>query len=406
MAKEMEKQNWNALFELTPREEIFSRVNRFQKSMAEKSVDLVLLVQNVDLFYFTGTIQNGFLFIPQEGEAVFFVLKDYARFIAESPLNCFRIHSIEDLPKVVHEHGLKGKRVGMEFDVIPVSLFDRVRGLFPEWEISSISEEIREIRSIKSDFEITQIRKSGEMITKVFSSVEDYLREGMTELELDGILTSIGRAMGHQGFLRMRGLNQEMMNIHVLSGESGSVISYCDTPLYGYGFTPAVAQGSSGRRIERDEPVLIDYGGGYNGYTTDETRVFVLGRLKEKLEKACQVALEILAETESWAKAGELPSRIYTQAVERATREGFGDNFMGYGEGKVAFVGHGMGLEINEFPIISRRDRRPLQLGMVIAIEPKFVFPGEGAVGIEVDYIVRERGLERVTRFPKEVISL
>ncbi len=105
-------------------------------------------------------------------------MKDYARFIAESPLTCFKIHSIEELPKVVHEHGLKGKRVGMEFDVIPVSLFDRVRGLFPEWEISSISEEIREIRSIKSDFEITQIRKSGEMITKVFSSVENYLRRG------------------------------------------------------------------------------------------------------------------------------------------------------------------------------------------------------------------------------------
>ncbi len=67
VAKEMEKQNWNALFELTPREEIFSRVNRFQKSMAEKSVHLVLLIQNVDLFYFTGTIQNGFLFIRRKG---------------------------------------------------------------------------------------------------------------------------------------------------------------------------------------------------------------------------------------------------------------------------------------------------------------------------------------------------
>ena len=402
----MEKQKWDTLFELTPREEVFSRIDRFQKEMAKKGVELVLLIQNVDLFYFTGTIQNGFLFVPQEGEAIFFVQKYYARFRLESSLPCRKIHSMDDLPKVVQEQGLQGKRVGMEFDVIPVSLHNKIRGLFPAWEIVPISQEVRDIRSVKSNFEIRQIRKSGEMITRVFSNVKHHLREGMTELELDGILTSIGRAMGHQGFLRMRGLNQEMMNIHVLSGESGGVISYCDTPLHGYGFTPAVAQGSSGRRIRRDEPVLIDYGGGYNGYTTDETRVFVLGRLKEKLWKACQVALDILEETESSAKAGELPATIYTRALDRATREGLADHFMGHGEGQVAFMGHGLGLEINEFPIISRRGRKPLQEGMVIAIEPKFIFPGEGAVGIEVDYVVRDNGLERVTEFPKEVISL
>jgi Xaa-Pro aminopeptidase len=204
----------------------------------------------------------------------------------------------------------------------------------------------------------------------------------------------------------MRGLNQEMMNIQVVSGESGSVTSFCDTPLCGRGATPAVAQGSSSRRIGRDEPVVIDYGGGYNGYVTDETRVFVLGRLKPHLQRACQVALDILSETESFARAGELPSRIYERAREMVEKQGLAENFMGYGEGKVAFAGHGLGLEINELPIISRGGRKPLQTGMVFALEPKFVFPGEGAVGVELDYIVREKGLERVTRFPREIVYL
>ena len=392
--------------ELSPREEIFSRIGKFQEKLKEKEIDAALLIQNVDLFYFSGTIQNGYLFIPKEKEAVFFVQKDYARAAVESPLRCIKIESIKNLPSLLCEHGLEGKRVGMELDVIPVTFFNRMKGLFPQWEILSISAEIKEIRSIKSDFEIGQIKKSGEMLTQVFSSVKNHLREGMSELELDGILISIGRALGHQGFLRMRGLNQEMMNIQVVSGESGSVTSFCDTPLCGRGVTPAVAQGSSTRKIKRDEPVVIDYGGGYNGYVTDETRVFVLGRLKDHFQKAYQVALDILRETESFARAGELPSRVYKRAQEIAAREGLADNFMGYGEGKVAFVGHGLGLEINELPIISKGGREPLQSGMVFAFEPKFVFPGEGAVGIELDYIVRENGLERVTQFPREVISL
>ena len=392
--------------ELTPREEIFARISTFRNKLKEKQIDAALLLQNVDLFYFTGTLQNGALYVPKEREAVFLVQKDYARAAAESPLPCIRMTSIKDLPSLLQEQGGGGKKVGMELDVIPVSLLDRVRGFFPQWEILSASAEIKEVRSIKSDFEIRQIRRSGEMITQVFSSVKDHLREGMTEVELDGILVSIGRALGHQGFLRMRGFNQEMMNIQVVSGESGSVTSFCDTPLCGRGVSPAVAQGSSSRKIKRDEPVVIDYGGCHNGYVTDETRTFVLGRLKDHFQKAYRVALDILRETESFARAGELPSRIYERAQEMAAREGLADNFMGYGEGKVAFIGHGLGLEINELPIISRGGRKPLQAGMVFAFEPKFVFPGEGAVGVELDYIVRENGLERVTQFTREVISL
>jgi len=390
--------------ELIPREEILSRIVNLQRRMEEKEIDLALLVQNVDLFYFTGTIQNGYLLIPQGKAPIFFVQKDYGRTVLETPLKCFKMNSFKDLPHHLREHGLEGKRTGMELDVIPVALFSRIRDLFPQWEISSISDEVKELRSVKSDFEIRQIKASGQIITEVFSRVKDHLREGMSEVELDGILTSVGRSLGHQGFLRMRGLNQEMMNIHVLSGETAAISPFADIPMGGCGVTPAIGQGSSLKKINRDEPVVIDYGGGYNGYVTDETRVFVLGHLKDHFQRAYRVALNILQATEAFAKAGEYPSRIYERAVEIATREGLAENFMGYGEAKVSFVGHGLGLEINELPIISKGGRRRLQPGMVFAFEPKFVFPGEGAVGVELDYIVREDGLERVTRFPKEIV--
>ncbi len=390
----------------TPPKEIHSRLHDLQRKMEEKGLALALLVQNVDIFYFGGTIQKGYLFIPVQGEAVFFVQKNYERSVAESPLRSVRIESAKELPGLLDQHRLAGKRVGMELDVVPVSVFNRMKVLFKDWVISDISSEIKEIRSIKSDFEIEQIKKSGEIIDHVFSRAKECLREGMTELELDAILTSIGRTHGHQGFLRMRGLNQEMMNIHVLSGESGSINSFCDTPLSGYGVTPAIAQGSSGRRIERDQPTVIDYGGGYNGYVTDETRTFVIGRLNGPFDKAYRIALEILEEAETSVKPGDLPLKIYELARERAGRAGFADNFMGHGEGKVAFVGHGFGLEINEWPILGRGYRTALRAGNVFALEPKFTFPGKGAVGVELDFIMTETGLERVTTFPRELISL
>jgi Xaa-Pro dipeptidase len=391
---------------LTPPEEIHFRIARLQKTLMEKEIDLALILQNVDLFYFAGTIQNGYLFIPRHGEPLYFVQKDFKRAVAETPLRCVKVGSIKELPSRIQEHGLTPKKVGMEFDVVPVSLFNRVQTLFKNWEFEDLSREIKRIRSVKSEFEVRQIKRAGEIVTCVFSEVKNHLREGISEVELDARLTSVGRALGHQFFLRMRGFNQEMMNIHVLSGESASVVTYSDTPFGGPGLNGAIAQGSSAKRIRKDEPVVIDYGAGYNGYVTDETRTFVLGRLKDPFVRAYHVALDIIADLESSGRAGVIPARIYERAQQIAGHSGLSPYFMGHGEGQVAFVGHGLGLEINEWPVISKGDKRPLQSGMIFAFEPKFVFPGEGAVGIEVDFIVRQEGLERVTQFPKDIVYL
>jgi Xaa-Pro dipeptidase len=392
--------------DLTPAEEIKTRTTKLQDKMREKGIDLALILQNADLFYFTGTLQRGYLCIPQNGEPVFFVQKYYDRAVQESPLPCIKVKGMKALSNLLQDHGIKGERLGLEFDVIPVSLFDRIRDLFGNWQPLDISTEIKEIRSIKSSFEIKQIKRAGEIADLVFSSVKHHLREGMSELELDGVLVSIGRAAGHQGLVRMRGFNQEMMNIYVLSGDSASIVSFGYTPLCGSGANHAIAQGSSPKKIRRNEPIVIDYGGGHNGYVTDETRTFVIDKLKDHLERAYQVARSIIEDVESSAKPGDVATTIYERAKAIAAKEGLEPYFMGHGEGQVAFVGHGIGLEVNEWPIIGRGFRRPLESGMVFAFEPKFVFPGEGAVGIELDYIVKKDGLERVTHFPTDIVSV
>jgi Xaa-Pro aminopeptidase len=393
-------------FELTPPEEIRARTKALQNKMAEKGIDLSLILQNVDLFYFTGTLQRGYLGIPLQGDPVFFVQKYFDRAVAESPVPCVKVKGIKAVPNLLLDRGIGGKRLGLELDIVPVSLFDRIKKLFQSREVVDISDEIKEIRSIKSAFEIKQIKQSGTTVDHVFSAVRHHLREGMSELELDGILVSLGRAAGHQGLVRMRGFNQEMMSIYVLSGANACTISFGDTPLCGLGSTHAIAQGSSSKRIKRDEPIIIDYGGGHNGYVTDETRTFVIGRLKEHLERAHGIAQAIIDDVESYTRPGASPASIYDRAKTLAIKEGLGPYFMGHGEGQVAFVGHGLGLEVNEWPVIGRGFTRPLQAGLVFAFEPKFVFPNEGAVGIEVDYIVNEDGIERITRFPTEIVAV
>jgi Xaa-Pro dipeptidase len=208
------------------------------------------------------------------------------------------------------------------------------------------------------------------------------------------------------GILRMRGWNQEMTYAHVLSGESGSTISFLNSPHGGSGNTPAMAQGAGFRQIKRNEPIGIDYGIGINGYVGDQFRTYVIGELPRMLENAhdCSVKIHRLFEQE--AKPGVSCSKLYHLAAEKATRDGYGDFFMGHEDGHVKFIGHGIGLEIDEYPIISPYFEEKLREGMVIAFEPKFVFPGKGVVGLEDDYLVSDSGLERLTLTDQTLIRI
>ena len=194
--------------------------------------------------------------------------------------------------------------------------------------------------------------------------------------------------------------------MYITHGPSATFTSGADVPISGVGVTHAIGQGPSIHRVERGVPIIIDYGGGYNGYITDETRMFVVGQLKEVFQKAYQVAREIVEDTTVYGKEGLDGTELFIRARDKVKEARLEEHFMGHGEGQVGFVGHGLGLEINELPVITPRHHITLKEGMVFAFEPKFIFPGEGAVGIEVDYIVRKDRLERVTDFPIDLVEV
>ncbi len=392
--------------DLTPKDELEHRIFNLKKKMEEKGVDMSLIIQNVDLFYFAGTVQKAALIVPIEGDPMLFVERNADRVQYETHFDFIPIKREKDIRDILKARHIKGNTLGMELDVVPVLVYERWKENLGVGKVVDISNEIKDLRLIKSPFEIEQVKKSGEVTSFVLKKAKDVIREGMTELEIDAILGAEGRKKGHQGFLRMRGLNQEMMNIYITHEQSCTIPSSGDVPIAGVGITHAIAQGASMNIIKRNIPVLLDYGGGYNGYITDETRVYVIGALDHIFRKPYEVAREIVETTMEFAREGINGKEVYEKAYNLVKKAGLEDYFMGHGRGKVGFIGHGLGLEINELPVITPRHSIILQEGMVFAFEPKFIFPGRGAVGIEVDFIVRKDSLERVTDAPIDMVFI
>lgn len=394
--------------DLVPASEIAHRIERLQTMLAQRGLDGALIFQNVDLFYFSGTMQRGVLYVPVGDDPLLMVIKSLSRAGRESPLkNLVQLKGYSHIFRVLAEHGHhEPARVGLEMDVLPTSrylwLVQRAKGT--EW--ADISRDLRLIRMIKSAYEVEQFRKGTAILARGYREIAGIIREDMSELEVDGHLALAARRHGHMGIMRMRAFNQEMTYAHVLSGDSGSEVSFCDLPHSGRGCCPAMPQGAGTKLISRDEPIGIDYGVAVNGYVTDQFRTLVLGRLPDALARAHDCAVTILDALEAEAVPGASSAGLFRRAQAIAGDWGLAEHFMGFGEGQVRFVGHGLGLEIDEFPIITPGFDLPLQENMVMALEPKFVFPGQGVVGIEDDYRVGPKGLERLTGLDKAVIKI
>ncbi len=392
--------------ELTPPEEIQKRIERLQTYLRSEKVESCLILQNVDLFYFSGTIQRSYLFIPCEGDPLFMVQKDFDRARKESPLkNIIPIERPKAISSILKKEGGL-KRIGLECDVLPVSQLRQLEKMFPHSEFVDISKAVKLVRMIKSPYEIDHLRRSSKILDEVFGYAREVLKPGMTEIEAESHLIELGRLRGHQGLTRMRAWNQDMVNACVLSGNSGSVLTHLDVSVIGPGISPAFPQGSSFNPIGRDVPIQIDFSIAYNGYITDGARTYVIGHLPRKLEEAYGAALEIRDEMEKTAKPGVPCSQLYHLSSQIVKRRGLEDHFIGTRKNQAPFVGHGVGLEIDELPLLAKGFPQPLEVGMVFAFEPKFIFPEVGAVALEDDYVVAENGVEKLTDADDKIIVI
>jgi Xaa-Pro aminopeptidase len=201
----------------------------------------------------------------------------------------------------------------------------------------------------------------------------------------------------------MRLWGSELFYGHLMAGPSAAVPSYLSSPTGGASISPAVAQGSSFRPIGRHEPVLLDYVFAHRGYLSDHTRIFSLGQLPDKLMKAHAAMLEVQSLVKKAGRPGVQAGALYRLAVDAAADMGYGENFMGVGEQRIRFIGHGIGIELDEYPFLAEGQQMELAEGMIIALEPKLIFPGVGVVGIENTHVVTAEGFEQFGRFNEQI---
>ncbi len=390
----------------TPKAELESRIHKLQAHLATNDLDGALILQNTDLFYFSGTIQQSHLYIPVEGQPLLMARKSLARARQESALDkVVPLPSPRQLPVLWQEHGYaRPRRLGMELDVLPTSLFLACQDILGGTEIADISHQIRLVRAVKSPYEVDILRRAARLADVVTGSMTDFLREGISEVELAGQLEAVARRLGHQGIVRMRLWNNELFYGHLMAGDGAAVPSYLSFPTGGTGLSPAIAQGSSRRPIQRYEPVLMDYVFVLDGYLVDQTRIFALGGLPDELVAGHKAMLEVQQALRVTAKPSATGGELYDLAVGLAAELGYGEHFMGHGDERVPFVGHGIGLELDEYPFLAKGQDMPLEKGMVIALEPKLIYPGLGVVGIEDTHLVTDDGLESLTISEEDIV--
>ncbi|CAA9530506.1 MAG: Xaa-Pro aminopeptidase [uncultured Thermoleophilia bacterium] len=378
---------------LVPAEELQTRTAALQGRLRERGIDAALVVEAADLVYLTGTVQNAHLIVPATGEPLLLVRRDVDRARAESRLRSIEpLTSLRGLPDAVRRAAGHVRRLGLELDVLPAAAYLRYGRMWPDVELVDVSAALLDVRSRKSDWEVARIRAACGQVMAAHRTAREALRPELTDLDLQILLEERLRRLGHQGPMRFRGLNGEMFFGAVMTGPDAALPAYSETPLGGPGPSPAVGRGAKGSAHKVGMAMVVDLCGARDGYLSDATRTLFSERLDPPLDHALQVCELILTELEALLVPGVPASTLYTRGLELAQEAGFGDAWMGHGPGRVRFVGHGVGLEINEAPVLAVGNDAPLMAGNVVAVEPKLVFPGLGAVGRENTYLVRAAG--------------
>jgi len=379
--------------------ELKNRMRCFQKRMdlSNPEWERVVIFSKINLYYFTGTMQEGMLIIPKNEEATFWVRRSYEKALEESlfpdiePINSFRDASnyISGLPDTVY----------LETEVVPLALYHRFQKYFPFKNVKSADTQIAAVRAVKSKYELSRMREAGRIHQHMLEDIlPEMLHEGMSEVDLAIELFSVMVEKGHDGLCRFGMFDTEMFLGNVCFGESSIYPSYFNGPGGNYGMSPTVPLiGSRYRRLQKGDLVFIDIGYAVEGYNADKTTTYMLGSsIPSYVRDIHDKCVEIQNEAATMLRPGAIPSKIYNTIMCNLDKE-FLQNFMGFGNRKVKFLGHGVGLQIDELPVIAEGFDEPLQEDMVFALEPKKGIKNIGMVGIENTFIVTSKGGECIT---------
>ncbi len=382
---------------LWSRDEYRLRLTRIREHMSASSVDAILLSDNANIYYLTGRVFAGYAYVTLKGEPIYFVRRPVG-------LSGDSVVYIRKPEEITGSIGMAAPQsIGIELDVLPYSSVQRLVPLFPGAELKNASSIMRSVRAVKPPMALQMLRESGERHARVYSRIPGLFQEGMSDYDLQVEIENVSRREGCLGQFRISGDSMELYMGNTIAGNNADTPSPYDFAMGGAGMDPSLPVGANGTLITPGTTVMVDINGNYNGYMTDMTRVFALGDISPLALKAHQCSIDIHRALSEMMRPGNTAKSLWEKAEEIVVAADLKPYYMGHRQ-HAGFIGHGVGIEINELPVIAPRSRDIIQEHNVIALEPKFVIPNVGAVGIENTYIVHADHAECITLAPEEII--
>ena len=384
------------------------RIGLFQHQLETQGIGAALLLYSRDVFYYTGTAQPAYLFILPD-DYILFVRSGYDFARKEISIDKEKLREERRLEKI-YAHvspALKGKRIATELDILPANEFLAIRKIFSGCDFVDASPMILEQRKTKDVSEIQKIKEACEAVHMGHEAVLSTLREGITELELSAAVENAHRLAGHEGIFFIRQNDFFMSRGPISSGPNLFKPSGVVYTITGVGLSPSVPAGPSRRKIVKGDTIMVDIPVLVNGYHADQTRTYVLGKATKEL-KFLHVALKEIADDIVQKSRPGMPYRdIFRMATEKAEQLGVRDAFLNFGSGRRSrLVGHGVGLELNEPPVIAPHEDSMVSKGHVIALDIHMLQENVGVVKLEDMVLIRGEGNEILTRTPRELFEI
>ena len=382
-----------------PSSELTSRMSRFCHLMDVQNPEweMAVIFSKINLYYFTGTMPEGMLLISRNDGATLWARRSYERSVHESLFTDIRpMESFRDAAAVIKSIP---ETIFLETEIVPLAMYQRFQKYFPFAKFKPLDQQLAMVRAVKSSYELDFMEQSGKNHQRVLEEhVPGLLKEGMSEVDFAGELYKVMLEEGHQGMSRFGMFDTEIVIGHIAFGESSIYPTSFNGPGGNYGMAPSVpVLGSRERKLKKGDLVFVDIGMGVNGYHTDKTSTYMFGApIPDEAIAAHRQCVELQFRIAEMLKPGNIPSHIYENIMDSLPPD-FLENFMGFGKRQVKFLGHGIGLTIDELPVLAKGFDEPLQENMVFALEPKKGVKNVGMVGIENTFVVGSQGGRCIT---------
>jgi len=376
-----------------PVSELESRQNELASRLAQQGLDAALIQTPVDLYYYAGGRQNASLLVTADGDSRLFVRRSLSRAKHESGGDDSP-HTVESFPRMAAFADEIGCIPSMQFGELPHSFANRFASKLDI--IHDCTEIIHSQREVKSAWELEMMADSAEVQAAMFEAVYAVGGEGVTEIELVAAAEAVSRAAGFGGNVQMRRFPLQCDRGVIVAGRAGGIPSFFDSAIGGTGPHPMASMGSGFTKIKANEPVLVDLVHLHRGYVVDTTRMFVAGSLPPVWQERLEDMITVKEEVVDVLDQGLDCSQAWRKGLALAEELGHGNNLMGMAPDQSRFLGHSVGLQLDETPVVAEGFDRPLPIGGTMAIEPKIVH-SDGSIGSEDTWVRDDQGMRPIT---------